>query len=303
MALDRWEALRLYIRVVEAGSFSKAAKAQGVAQSTASKQVMALEQRLGVQLLRRTSRGLSVTDAGRSYYEAAARVIDDLQTAEESLVGDQASPSGRVRVSAPAGFGRMHVMPMLHSFLMKYPDLQVDLEVTDRFLSLVEDGIDVAIRIGSLADSSLIARRIGSFDVPTVASAAFLERHGTPTHPSELNALPCVIFLANGAPCAWAYQGPRGAIELSPAGALRTNDAEIVRSAVLDGFGLARAPGWLFASEMASGKVVRVLAEFDSDPAPIYAVTPASRSMARRARLFIDHLADGFAREPALRVR
>lgn len=298
--MDGMVTLRLFTRVVETGSFSKAAKAEGVVQSTVSKQMAALEKRLGVQLLRRTSRGLSVTDAGHSYHDAVIRALDQIDEVEAMLGGG--SPTGLIRATVPAAFGRMYVVPALKSFFARYPGLRVDVDVTDRYQSLVEEGIDLAIRIGDLNDSTLLARRIGSFAVATLATPEFLAQHGTPLHPEEIAAMPCVTFMSHGSPLAWRYRGPDGPIQIAPVGQIRTNDAENVRAAVLDSQGLARAPGWLFGPEIASGAVVRVLQEFESLPAPIHAVTPAARQTSGRVKLLIDHIADHFSREPCLRL-
>src|ERR1700733_1725720 len=178
--MDRLDVMRLFVRIAETGSFSRAALAAGVGQPTASKQIAALEARLGAQLLQRTSRGLSLTDEGQAYYEACLRLIAEFEGAEQAVGRGRASPSGLVRVALSAGFGRMYVIPRLPEFFARYPDLAVDIESSERHVTLIEDGLDVAIRIRFLADSALMARRIGSMGVVTTASRDYLAKFGEP---------------------------------------------------------------------------------------------------------------------------
>jgi LysR family transcriptional regulator for bpeEF and oprC len=300
--MDRFAVMQLFVWVVETGSFSKAGKTAGVGQPAVSKQIAALEQRLGVQLLRRTSRGLGLTAAGRDYYESAVRLLGELQAAEARVGGNHSAPEGRVRVAISAGFGRIYVVPRLPEFFARYPGIALDFAVSERHVNLVEDGIDVAIRIGRLGDSTLSARRIGSIDLVTVASPAYLERHGEPRSPGELAHHACVTFVFDGKPWPWEFRRGEQTVTFTPRGPVLSNDAEYIRAAVLAGVGVAQAAGWLFAAEIASGAVVRVLADDRPVYHPIHAVVASGRRVPRRVKAFVDFLAELFADHPSLRL-
>jgi LysR family transcriptional regulator, regulator for bpeEF and oprC len=296
--MDRLEAMRAFQRVVETGSFSAVARERRVAQPTISKQIAALEAHLGTQLLNRTSRSLSLTESGQEFYEAASKLLADLEAAESRIGRRQASPSGLLRVTLSAGFGRMHVVPLLPAFLAQYPDVAVDIVISDRFLDLVEEGLDLAVRIGQLNDSSLIARRIGFSGRRTVATSSYLDRHGVPLAPQDLIHHEAIAHVFRGTPQDWRFQGPEGPVEIQPSGRVRANDAENIRQAVLSGLGIAHVPAWLFHTEIQRGEV-RVLLENWQPPAdPIHAVYPAARRPATKTRVFIDYLADAFAKQP-----
>jgi LysR family transcriptional regulator for bpeEF and oprC len=301
--MDRLDVMRLFVRIAETGSFSKAARAAGVGQPTASKQIAALEERLGAQLLHRTSRGLNLTDAGQAYYELSIRLLSEIEAAESSVGRGKTSPSGLLRVALSAAFGRMYVVPRLPEFFARYPDLAIDLDISERHVNLIEDGVDVAIRIGFLADSTLIARRIGSMQLVTVASPEYLDRRGEPATPADLERHTTVVFMSRGAPRPWKFRGPSGVITVEPKGLVRTNDAEHIRAAVRAGLGVTLAAGWLFAPDIASDAVRPLLRDFASDPYPIHAVHPSGRIIPAKVKTFVDFLARVFAEEPSLRIR
>lgn len=295
--------MRVFVRVVESGSFSAVARTTGVGQPAVSKQITALETHLGAQLLRRTSRSLSLTEAGQDFYESAVRLIGDLEAAESRVGRGQSAPSGLVRVTVAPVFGRLLVVPRLPAFFARYPDIAVETVVTDRSVNLVEEGIDLAIHNGPLVDSTAVVRRIAMTPVITVASPAYLDAHGEPLAPSELDGHCCVIFAPQGAPRAWGFKGKFGEFEYHPHGRFRTNDADQIRAAVLNGLGLAHAPGWLFAREIASRQVRRVLCAYEPEPLPISAVHPLGRRLPAKVRVFIDYLAGLFAEDPNLMLR
>lgn len=301
--MDRLDAIQMFMRVVESGSFSTVARQRGIGQPAVSKQIAALEAHLGAQLLRRTSRSLTLTEAGQAFYEAAVRLADDLEAAEASVGHRQASPSGLVRATVAPVFGRLHVVPRLPDFFRRYPEIAVELLVSERFVNLVEEGMDVAIHNGALPDSNLIARKIAATPVVTVATPSYLARHGEPATPSELDGHACIIFVSGGTPRAWGFNGRFGDVAYQPRGAFRTNDAEQIRSAVLADLGLAHAPGWLFTAEIGSGAVCRVLRDYEPDDLPISAVHAGGRRLATKVRVFIDFLAEIFAEEPSLAIR
>lgn len=201
--MDRYEALRLYARVVESGSFSKAARAIGVGQPAVSKQIAALEARLGIRLIHRNPRGMSVTAAGQDYYETAVRLIADFEDAEARISQQQFIPSGIVRITAPPAFGRLYILPRLAEFRARYPDVTLDIMVSERRVNLVEEGIDLAIRMGPLSDSGLVARRIGAMRIVTVSAPAYIDAHGAPATPADLGKHDCVVYVQHGDPRPW----------------------------------------------------------------------------------------------------
>jgi LysR family transcriptional regulator for bpeEF and oprC len=298
--MDQLEAIRMFVRVVDSGSFSAVAREAGMGQPAVSKQIAALEARLGAQLLRRTPRSLSVTEAGQDFYESAVRLVDDLEAAVSRVGRGQTAPSGLIRVTVAPVFGRVHLLPRLGEFFARFPDIVVEIVVTDRVVDLVQEGVDVAIHNGPLTDSTVIARKIAATPVVTVATPEHLKRHGEPRSPSDLDGRECITFVSGGAARPWRFKGKFGEIVHQPKGRLRTNDAEQIRAAVLAGLGLAHTPGWLFTREIASGEVRRILRKYECDPISISAVHPGGRQLATKVRVFVDFLAEVLAREPSL---
>ena len=298
--MDRLDAIRVFLRVAETGSFSAAAREAGLGQPAVSKQIAALEAHLGAQLLRRTSRSLALTEAGEGFYEACLRLIADLDTAE-SLVGrGRLLPSGLVRVSVAPVFGRLYVTPLLPNFLARYPDVSVEITASRRAVDLVEDGVDVAVRNGALPNSTLVARTLGASPVVTVASPAYLAARGEPVTPADLDRHDAIVFVARGEVRPWTFAAPGGPLLLHPRGRFRTGDAEQTRAAVLAGLGLAQSPVWLFAPDLASGAVRPVLRGSEPPPIPISLVRPADRRLPARVRVFIDMVAGELVRDPRL---
>ncbi|ABD88260.1 LysR family transcriptional regulator [Rhodopseudomonas palustris] len=300
--MDRLDAMRMFVRVVESGSFSQAARDLNVSQPTVSKQLAALELRLGTQLLSRNSRALAVTPAGQDYYEATVRILQDIDVVEERILEGQAAPSGLVRVTLSPAFGRMFVIPRLPDFRRRFPNVAIEMEISGRHVDLIEEGMDVAIRIGRLSDSALVARHIGDMRMITVASAGYLAQHGTPQTVNELRDHQRVSYIYQGDIIGWGFQVAGRPVTLDGGGAFRTNDAEHVRGAVLAGLGIAHHASWLFTDVVASGEVVRILDQHAPPSFPINAVTAAGRRMPSRVRQFIDFLASICAEEPELKV-
>lgn len=300
--MDKLDAMRTFVRVVESGSFSQAARDLNVSQPTVSKQLAALEARLGTQLLARSSRAFAVTPAGQEYYKATVRILQDLDSAEERVIERQSAPSGLVRVTLSPAFGRMFVIPRLADFRNRFPDVAIEMEVSGRSVDLIEEGIDVAIRIGRLSDSALVARHIGDMRMITLASAGYLVQHGTPQTLDELHIHQRISYVYQGDVIGWEFNAGGRQVTVDGAGAFRTNDAEHVRGAVLAGLGIAHHASWLFTDVLASGEVVRILDRHAPPPFPINAVTVAGRRMPARVRHFIDFLVAICAEEPELRI-
>ncbi len=290
--MDRLDAIKIFVRVVESGSFSAVARELGVGQPAISKQVASLEAHLGAQLLMRTSRNLSLTEAGRDFYESVSRLIGDLEAAESRVGRGQASPSGMVRVTAAHAFSRQYVVPRLPEFLARYPDISVEMLVSERTSNLVEEGIDLAIRNGALADSSLVARKIGSTPVILVASIDYLAQHGEPLKLSDCDNHHAVLFVSQDGPRPWKLDGRLGPVSYQPRSRFRANEGEQMREAVLAGLGIAQVPFWLFQRDLAAGAVRRILMDYEPEPLPISVVRPAGRQMAGKVSVFIEFLAE-----------
>ncbi|MGY2404095.1 LysR family transcriptional regulator [Pseudomonas sp. SDO5222_S391] len=300
--MDHINRMQLFARVVETGSFSSAGKAEGVAQSTVSKEISALEKRLGAQLIRRSARGLSVTEQGRYFYDFALGMLADLDAAETWIRTGDTAPRGRIRVAAPAVLSSRFIAPHLPELLLKHPELSIDMEVSERYVSLVEDGIDVAVRIGVLKDSSLIARRIGSLEPVVVGAPSYLAARGVPRSPTDLETHVCLPFLFQGGSKTWKFRSPQGNINISPSSRLRTNDAESVHAIARAGLGLAQGPRWMFAQDLEQGTLVAVLEEYRADLVPIHAIASGSRRMTGAIKVLVDFIAQKMDGMPHLRV-
>jgi LysR family transcriptional regulator for bpeEF and oprC len=299
--MDRLDAMKLFTRIVEAGSFSAVARESELSQPTVSKQLAALEAHLGAQLVHRNPRALRLTEAGQIFYEASVRILADIESVESEVGLGQSRPVGTISVTLSAGFGRLHVVPLLPAFHAKYPDIVVDIVVSDRYVDMVEEGVDVALRIGELSDSGLIARMIGSSPRSTFATADYLRRAGEPANPQELDQHQCIAFTFQRRIREWTFNTPTGRIVYRPRGPVRANDAENVRAAVLAGMGIGQTPRWLFSAELQSGAVKEILTDYPSDRAPIHAVFPAAKRPSARLRAFVDFLVYAFAADPCLR--
>jgi LysR family transcriptional regulator for bpeEF and oprC len=301
--MDRLEMTKLFLRVVEAGSFSKAARLTGIAQSTASKQIAALEKRIGAQLVRRTSRGLALTAAGQHYYDDSLRLTAEFEALEDAVSDRDRSPTGLVRLTCPPGFTTSYLMPRLGPFVAQFPGLSLEFVVSQHLVNLVEERIDVAIRVGDLEDSELRSRQIGTTTAIVVASAEYLRVHGAPNTPAELEGHPCIASVHRGKPRPWQFRQGTSRTTIDPKALIRSDDVELTRTAVKAGLGIAHAASWLFRDELASGVVHRILADYDCIQAPISAVWSGDRALPRRAAVLIDFIAAICAAEPDLRIR
>jgi LysR family transcriptional regulator for bpeEF and oprC len=288
----RLDAIRIFVRVVETGTFSAVAREMGLGQPAISKQVAALESYLGAQLLMRTSRSLSLTEAGRDFYESAVQLMNDLEAAESRVGSRQSSPSGVIRITAAHAFSRLYVVPRLPEFRARFPKVTVEMLVSERTSNLVEEGIDLAIRNGNLEDSSLVARKLGESPIVAVASTEYLAHRGTPRRPDELENHDGVVFVSQDGPRAWRFGNRAEKVAYTPNAAFRTNDGEQLRSAVLVGLGITQAPLWLFAGDIAAGVVKRIMTTYEPGSTPLSAVRPASRRQPSKVVAFSDFLAE-----------
>lgn len=293
--MDRLSAMHTFVRVVETGSFSAVAREQSSTQSAVSKQVASLERHLGAKLLTRTTRTLSLTDHGAHYFEDARRLVTEVAEAESQLRSGEQQLRGWLRVAAPAGFGTRVLRPHVNSFLAAHPGVKIDLQLNDGFIDLVEHGIDLAVRIGKLSDSGLVARRVGSIRRATVASRAYVAG-ATPTRPmplapDDLKHHACVVYTGLRTRNVWDFSAPDGGtVSVRVDGSLRTNAAEIVRAAVLDGLGIAYSPTWLFQDLIDSGEVRQLLPDWQPPALPLQLVSPPERRHVAKVRAFAEHL-------------
>ncbi|MET3528594.1 LysR family transcriptional regulator [Phenylobacterium koreense] len=300
--MDRIAALQFFVRVVESGSFSQAARELGVGQPTVSKQVAALERRLGAQLLNRTSRRLRLTPAGADFYEAAVRILGELDDAESRVANAHEQPSGAVRVATPPILTGMMIVPELPEFFLRFPGIAVEFVVSERYADLVQEGVDLAIRIGNLDSSGLLSRRIGSLQIATVASPEYLARHGAPLTPSDLDAHHLLANRYLGAVGAWRFQHSEREVVTPTSGRFSCNDPADVHAAVLAGLGIAQSARALFEAELRSGAVVELLAGFVPEPVPIHVIYGSNR-IPQRARIVSDFIAQCLHKQPSVRLR
>lgn len=288
--MDRLVAMKQFATVVEAGSFSAAARRLNMGQPAVSKAIANLEEYLGVRLLTRTTRAQHLTEAGQRYYERARIVLDEADEAESAAREAATSLAGRLRLAAPPTYAALHMLPRLSEFLDAHPDLTIDLILDDRWVDLIEEGVDLAIRLGKPADSSLIARRLGTSQRLLVASRAYLDRMGAPGTPEDLLAHRTIAYSQFEGPTAWSFTRGTAAVSIAVQPTLRVSAAEGMRSCILSGLGIGMGSRLMFTPELAAGTVRPVLTEWSLSPLDVWAMFPSGRKSSRRARAFVDWL-------------
>jgi DNA-binding transcriptional LysR family regulator len=299
--MDPLPLFRTFVRVVEAQSFSAVARELRTTQPTISRQVAALERHLGCALLRRTTRRLALTEDGRVFHEQARRALEAVAEAEAAVGSRRARPGGRLRLACAEVLGRLHILPRLGRFLDAHPEMEVELLLSDATTDLVAEGVDLAVRVGLLEESGLVARRIGLTRRVVVAAPDYLARRGTPARPQELGRHDCVIYTRLGTGASWPFDGPEGAVSVPVRGRLGVSSTEAVRAAVLAGHGIGMVPIWHFVEdEIATGKLTRLLRGWEPPPFPIHAVHAGGRFVPPKVRAMNDFLAAEFARDPLL---
>lgn len=289
--MDRLDAMSTLLAVVDAGSLSAASRRLGMPLATVSRRLSDLEAHLGTRLLHRSSRRLSLTDAGQGYIDACRRILEDVEAAERAATGEFAAPKGELIVTAPVVYGRLHLLPIINDFLAAYPEIDVRLMLADRTLNLAEDQIDVAARIGALPDSSLVATRVGATSRVVCASPDYLKRHGTPTAPTELAEHDVVTFAGPLAPESWTFEvgGRRVAVPVRPR--LSVNTAEAAVDAAVAGVGLTRVLSYQVADAVRAGHLQPLLREVEPPPLPISLVRRGGAHQPRKLRAFLDFAA------------
>jgi DNA-binding transcriptional LysR family regulator len=293
--MDKLSAMSCFVRVVETGSFSAVGRELAIGQPQVSRQVAALEQTLGVQLLHRSTRRLTVTPEGQRYYEQARLVLDVIGQAESEARGQQ-NPQGLLRIACSPALGVEKIIGAMPGFMARYPDVQLDLHLSDAYADLVAEGLDLAIRGGVLADSGLRARRIGSSERVYVASAAYLDAWGTPATPADLARHQCILYTYMASGDTWPFSDGDRQVR----GRMRINNLEGIRRAALDGVGIGYLPSWMVWDQVRDGSMRVVLAAYATPATPLHAVYAAQRLLPQRAVVFIDHVAAVFAATPGL---
>lgn len=286
--MERLDCDRMFVAVIETGSFSRAAQRLGTSSGQTSKLIARLEAELGAQLLTRTTRALSPTEVGRAYYAGVKPLLEEFDALNAAVRNAAGAPSGRLRLSAPVSFGTTQLVPVLARFAEAFPQIIVDVDFSDRMVRLVDEGFDAAIRIGTPADSSLMARRLCDVRIVTLAAPGFLAAHTTPTSPTDLEGLDCLIDSNLADPQQWQF---RDGITVTMRERMRFSNAEACMIAAIAGLGITRVPSFVAGEALRSGKLVQVLAEFDPAPRGLFAIYPPARHLAGKVRVLVDHLA------------
>ncbi|HEX2801793.1 MAG TPA: LysR family transcriptional regulator [Phenylobacterium sp.] len=295
--MDRFDEISAFAAVADARSFTQGARRLGVSSAQVSKLVARLENRLGARLLNRTTRDVSLTDTGRAYLERARVLIEDFQSLEGS-VRDQSGPRGLLKISAPVSFGASQLTPALLDFAQAYPDVALEVSSTDRMVNLVEEGFDVGVRIGQLADSSLIARRLAAVRLVTCASPVYLQRFGSPLNPQDLAAHEAIIDTNSRDPTVWRFKSHNDSHDVRVHGRLRFAGADACVAAARIGLGVTRTPAFAAADDLRAGRLVPLLCAFEPEMIHVHAVYPHARHLAAKVRAFVDFLAQRYAGEP-----
>jgi DNA-binding transcriptional LysR family regulator len=286
--MDRIDAMQAFVAVADLKGFAPAARKLGLSPSGITRLIAALEDRLGARLLQRTTRSLTLTDAGARYLERIRRILADVEEAERSAEGERTRPSGRLVVSAPLGFGRLHVSPVMSAYLARYPEVTAELRLSDRMINLVEDGVDLAVRIGHLGDSTLVARHVGEMRRIVVASSAYLKQHGEPKTPEAVASHATIEFGAATAAPEWRFANDGREIRMIVAPRFTSNSADAAIQYAAQGGGLTRVLAYQAAEAIKQGRLKIVLAKFEPPALPIHIVYPTSRLLSAKVRAFID---------------
>lgn len=295
--MDRLTGMSTFVEVVNAGGFAAAAQRLGVSRAQVSKAVMRLEAHLGTRLLNRTTRRISLTETGRVYYERCREILEEIDEVER-IAGEQSDrPRGRLTVSAPTSFGILHLKQLIPEYITAYPEVQVSLSLSDRFVDVVAEGFDLAIRIGELEDSSLIARRIAPSRRVFCASPDYLARQGTPKVPQDLAIHACLIYANDLKPDTWTLHGPRGTESVRVNGPVCADNGDILRASALAGLGVTLLPTFIVGPDLASGRLQQVLHTYCPADISIHAVYPSRRHLSAKVRTFVEFLVRQFGND------
>lgn len=293
--MSQLEDMQIFVATVDAQSFTAAADKLGLSKQFISRRIMALEERLDARLLIRTTRKLSVTDTGRAYYERALKIIDDVSDAEQRVSSQSDSPRGTLRISAPMSFGTLHLGPAIAHFMTQCPDIRIELDLSDRFVDIVGEGYDMAIRIGHLSDSSLVARQISPAQLVTCASPAYLKARGKPKTPAELKDHDCLLY-GHSRSVEWLFSDKGKPLHVQVKGRLRANNGELACTAAIAGLGIILLPTFIVGAALRAKKLVTILDPYAPPPLNIYAVYPQHRQSSLAVKVFADFLRNTFGK-------
>jgi DNA-binding transcriptional LysR family regulator len=294
--MDRFLAMQVFTRVVEQGSFARAAERLGISTSACSRHVAELEAHLDVRLLNRTTRRLSLTESGQAFYERCVQVLADLEEAEQAAAVSAARPRGTLKVTCGISFGVGHVARLIGAFAARHPEVRFDVQLSDRFVDLVDEGFDLAIRIGESPTQNLIARRLGETRLVACAAPIYLRERGAPETPADLARHACLTYEYLPLRNTWRFRDQAGSEHaVRVAGPVHANNGEMLVAAAVEGIGIAMEPDFIVAGQLAAGRLVRILADYAPAPTNIYAVYPSRRHLSAKVRAFVDFLAERFA--------
>ncbi|MWV13326.1 LysR family transcriptional regulator [Pseudomonas sp. R-28-1W-6] len=288
--MDLFDSMRTFVRVVERGSFSAVARELNVGQPAVSKQIRALEQHLGGPLFARSTRQLSLTDQGQGFYSHCQEILGSLEIATRSFASGQEQIAGPLRIAAPVSYGRLCIAPLLMGFLQRYPDVRIDLRLSDHNEDLLKENIDLAIRIGVVKHEGLVAVPLGASVRRVYAAPEYLQRHGEPREPAALRGHNCIGFTLLEHYNTWHFKGAAGELDISINGNVTSNSSEAIREMVLGGLGISLSPEWLFAADVEQGKVAIVLGDYQAAALPVSAVLSRERRRSARTMAFVDFL-------------
>jgi DNA-binding transcriptional LysR family regulator len=290
--MDLFASMKMYVAVVDGGSFAAAADKLGISRAMASKQIQKLEEHLGTRLLNRTTRRLSLTETGRAFYERSAQILGDLEEAEQIAGQMTRTPQGVLRMTIPLSYGQHRLAAIIGNYSQAYPQVQLDISLSDRKIDLIEDGLDLAIRIGAMPQSDLIARKIGAVRSVICAAPGYLARHGVPQSPADLVRHACLGYTLTGGGGDWRLEGAEGQLTIPISGAIKADNGDILRLAALSGAGLLFQPHFIVDDDIAAGRLLRVLPEWQSAEYGVYAVYPSRKHLSAKVRTFVDYLVD-----------
>ena len=297
--MERLDCDRMFIAVMETGSFTAAAQRLSTSHGQASKLITRLEHELGVSLFNRSTRSLKPTEVGLAYYERIRPLLAEYDALNDDVLNASKTPSGLLRISAPVTFGSTQLTGHLIAFARRYPDIELDVSFADRLVNVVNEGFDLTLRIGNLTDSNLIARKLCDIRIVMVASKPYLQQKGTPAHWDQLSQHDCIVDTNFRDPFVWPFLDENRVLHVKPIrGRMKFSNAEVCLRAALEGLGIARLPAFVAGEALQSGTLVPVLSRYEAPPLGLYAVYPPAKYLAQRSRAFIDFLAESFAGQP-----
>lgn len=292
--MNKLREIECFVAVAELGSFVKAADALGISKAAVSRTVLELEARLGSRLMQRTTRRLSLTEAGTLYLERCKQIVAALEEADDLLSAGAANPTGLLRINAPLTFGVLHLAPLWPMFLERHPGVALDITLSDRIVDIIDEGYDMAIRIARLSDSTLVHRKLTTTNLQVCASPAYLEKHGTPMHPHELAQHQAICYSYNASKDDWQFTGPEGPVNVKVNSRMHVNNGDSCVEAALGGIGVTRQPTFMIDRHLRSGQLVPILTHYTSPELGIYAVYPSRAHLPAKVRAMLDFLSEAF---------